>query len=302
LYSSNVQHLSPTSAGPERSLLWWRHSFYRLRWKQWRLNWLKLASRIPANHDKGPAGVLRLLTEAHCDPEVTLRLAFLVASERPATKSELVGQNARQQRIKRKLSQARNYLVKAAFGLMETALPEIAKCNKKQVQHKLNQSHGYILKAAAELEQALSETSLIFIKPEDVDSVKAVANVANPQDGALWTRLQDLASMCDHEIQTLLWPRTVELAPGHELFTLVTYVKACSGEPHFPLVNDLLNLVYEANDGSPPTREAIEKQVERFSQLNSIQPKVIEDTTLERANSGELRQELLACYPDQSRA
>jgi hypothetical protein len=299
LYSSSVQNLPSSSLGPEKSLLWWRHPFYRLGWKQWRLNWLKLADRTPANYETGPAGVLRSLKESHCDPDVALRLAFLVASEKPATKSKHAGQNARQQRIKRKLSQARNYLRKAAFGGMEASLPELA--NDKKTARKLAQCRNHLRKAARELEQALSDIPLIFIKPKDVESLKASVEATNPQDAALWIRLQDLARMCDHEIETLLWPRAVEPVPGHELFTLVSYVKACGGEPNFPLVSDLLNAVYEAHGGRwPPSRKAIEKQAERFSKLNSFQPEGVELSTRKKASSGELRQELLACYPDQS--
>jgi hypothetical protein len=119
-------------------------------------------------------------------------------------------------------------------------------------------------------------------------------------------RLQDLAGMCNHEIETLLWPHAVELPPGHELFTLVSYVKACSGNPDFPLVTDLLGAVYKAYGRRPPSRDAIEKQVERFGklkadkQLKSVLPEVIEERTQQMAQPGELKQGLLTRYPSQS--
>jgi hypothetical protein len=286
------------------SLLWWRHPFYRLRWKQWHINWLKLARASQANDAGGPGDVLDRLREAHFDPDVALRLAFLVASEKPATESELVAQNARQQRIKRKLSQARNYLLKAAFGLMNAGLPELANDDKK-IARKLAQCGNYLRKAAGELEQALSNVFLIFIKPKDVESLKLV-ELTNPQDPALWMRLQDLARMCDHEIETLIWPKAVELHPGHELFTLASYFTACSGALKFSLVTDLLavaNQAYELGrrpptDGTMLTQDAIEKKVQRFRNLDSIQPGLIQQFTAQRAKSGELRRELLTCYPD----
>jgi hypothetical protein len=306
LYSSTMQNLPPRSLSQGKSLLWWRHPFYRWRWKQWRLNWQKLSDRTPAGCKEGPAGGLRSLKEAHCDPDVALRLAFLVASEKPATKSELARQNERQQRIKRKLSQARNYLLKAAFGLMNAALPELANGDKKMAR-KLAQCRNYLRKAAGELEQALSDVPLIFIKPKDVEALKASVVLTNPQDAALWIRLQDLARMCDHEIETLIWPRAVGLHPGHELFTLVSYFTACSGAPNFSLVTDLLAVANEAYDLARPatdgtteplTQDAIEKKVQRFRKLDSIQPGLIEESIAQRAKSGELRRELLACYPD----
>lgn len=308
LYSSSVQNLPSSSRGPEKSLLWWRHPFYRLRWQQWHVKWLELADITPAGHERGPAGVLRLLEEAQCDSDVALRLAFLVASEKPATESELLGQNARQQRLKRKLSQAQTYLQKAVDGLMEASLPELAHDNKKRA-HRLAQSRNYLRKAAGQLEQALSDVPLIFIKLRDVESLKALIEITNPQDVAVWKRLQDLAWSCDHEIETLLWPRAIELHAGHELFTLVSYLTACSGAPNYSLVTDLLAMANEAydvarlaTDGTtePLTQDAIEKKVQRFRTLDSIQPGLIEESTARRAKSGELRRELLVCYPDQA--
>jgi hypothetical protein len=252
--------------------------------------------------------VLDRLEEAHCDPEVALRLAFLVVSDKPAAKSELVGENARQQRIKRKLGQARNYLLKAAFGLMNAALPEFANNREKTSA----QCGIYLRKAVGELEQALSDLSLIFIKPEDVESLKASVELTDPQDAALSIRFQDLARMCDHEIETLIWPRTVALHPGHELFTLVSYLTACGGAPNFVLVTDLLTVANEAYDverqpafddaTEPLTQDAIIKRVQRFRSLDSIQPQLIEESMAQRAKSGQLRRELLSCYPDHTRA
>jgi hypothetical protein len=216
LYPACVQNLPPISQSPVRSFLWWRHPFFRMAWKQWRLNWLKLADRIPANHPTGPAGLLRSLKESHCDPDVALRLAFLTASKKPVTKSELVGQNARQQKIKRKLNQARDYLRKAVFGGKEASLPELANDNK--TVRKLGECRNQIQKAARELEQAMSNIPLIFIKPKDVELLKASVEPTNPLDVALWIRLQDLATMCDHEIETLLWPRAVELGSRSRTF------------------------------------------------------------------------------------
>jgi hypothetical protein len=249
---------------------------------------------------------LRSLEKAHCDSDVALRLAFLVASEKPSARSELAGDNERQQKLKRKLTQARNHLQKAAFGLMEAALPELAIDNRKRTR-KLDQSRNHIRTGADELQLALSEMSLIFIKPQDVESLKTPAETATPQDVALWMRLQDLAGMCDREIEVLLWPRTLGLPRHHELFTLVSYVTACSGRPNFPLVVNLLDVVREAYELVRPAAErsteplfhdAVEQRVQWFRGLDSILPGQIEESTAKRATSGELKSELLACYPD----
>lgn len=244
---------------------------------------------------------MRSLKDAHCDPDVALRLAFLEASHKPATQSELAKDNARQQYLRRKLDQSRGHLWKAMI-----MLDQLPPCNsqngntkKQRIDHEVDKYRLHLLKAARELEEALSDVPLIFISRADIHSLRAMSDAVKPEN---ITALKSLVDMCIHERETLLWPRAVELAPGHELFTLVSYVKACSGEPNFPLVTDLLNLVYEAYGRRSPSREAIEKQVERFAKLNSIQPELIEDSTRQRANSGELRQELLACYPDQSPA
>ncbi|HEY6372322.1 MAG TPA: hypothetical protein VIX37_17230 [Candidatus Sulfotelmatobacter sp.] len=297
------------------SLLWWRHPFFRLRWKQWHIKWLELADEPEANDPGGFEDVLVRLKEAGCDPDVALRLAFLEASQKPATKSELAGDNKRQQRVKRKLTQSRNHLWKAmALGLERAAQSEFAKSDTRQrrITRKVGQVRNHILKVTLELEQALSEISLIFIKPEDVEALKAMADVTDTQRVI---SLRNLAQMCDHEIEALNWSRAVELPPGHELFTLVSYLTACSGEPHFPLVTDLLAVAHQAYDlmlpatdssTEPPTQDAIEKQVQRFRKLklesgeDSILPEVIAEFTAQRAKSGELRRELLGCYPDQS--
>src|ERR1019366_10062061 len=99
--------------------------------------------------------------------------------------------------------------------------------------------------------------------------------------------LRTLAAMCSHEIETLLWPRALELPPGHELFTLVAYVKSCSGNPNYALVTDLLRVLYRVNGQGAPTQEAITKQVERFRKLDSIYPELIEADTLRKTQSGE---------------
>lgn len=192
--------------------------------------------------------MLGRLTENNCDPEVALRLAFLEASHKPATQSELAKDNERQQRIRRKLDQSRRRL----------------------------------LKTALELEQAAADLELIFIKPEDIGSLRA------------------LAEMCSHAIETLLWSHALELPPGHELFTLAAYVNACSGKPNRSLVTDLLAVVYCAYGRKPPTQDAIEKQVQRFRKPGSIIPELIEDTTSQWEKSGELRKDLLTYYPDQT--
>ncbi len=312
LYSSTVHHLSPRSRSQKKSFLWWQHSFYRLRWKQWHEKWLELADRTPASRQKGPAGVLRSLQRAECDPDVALRLAFLVASEKPPGRSELAGDNKRHQRIKRKLGQARDHLSKAACGLMEAALPEIAILNKKLARRRLTQSQSHILNAGVELKFVLSEIHPIFIKSEDVDSLKGLADVTNPQNGALWMRLQNLAAMCDNEIETLLWPPTIELPSQHELFTMVSYFKACSGDSLPKLITDLLVVAHEVYElvqpglTQPLTQDATENRIKRFRKLkvepeqDSTLPKWIEESTAQRAESGQLRSELLAYYPDQA--
>jgi hypothetical protein len=229
----------------KESFLWWRHEFYRSRWKDWHAKWLELAANTPAEHEDGPVAVLGKLTGINCDPDVALRLAFLEANHKPATQSELAKENARQQRIKREL----------------------------------NQSRKRLLEAALLLEQAAADAPLIFIQLENIGS------------------LRTLADLCGNEIETLLWPRELELPPGHELFTLVAYVKSCSGNPNYALVTDLLSVVYEAHGRRAPTQDAITKQVQRFRKLGLITPEVIEENTSQKAKSGELKRDLLAYYP-----
>jgi hypothetical protein len=304
---SSADKETPVEA-KKQSFLWWRHPFYRLKWKRWQMNWLKLASASTANDTGGPADVLATLEEAHCNPDVVVRLAFLEASQKPITKSELAGENKRQQGIKRKLNQSREHLLKAAaLGEELAAQSEIAGRDQRRVKRKVAQTRNHMLKAARELERALSGVSLIFIKRNDVDSLTALADTATPMN---FGSLERLIHMCSCEIQTLLWPRAVELPPGHELFTLVSYVAACSGEPHFELVTYLLDAAYQAYDPmrsptadpvDPPTQEAIEKQVQRFRKLKvryTVLIDLIEESTAQRAKSGELRRELLTCYPD----
>lgn len=288
----------PSSTG-KRSLLWWRHEFYRSRWKQWYATWLELADVIPAHHIDSPAAVLASLTEANCDPEVVLRLAFLEASHKPATQSELAKDNQRQQRIKRKLTQSRDHLWKAMSALMHVTESKMATDSKgqHQIERRLRQYRKHLLKAALELEQALSNASLTFISRKDIDSLRALADTVKSENV---DSLKTLVDMCNHEIEALLWSPAIELSSGHELFTLAVYVKACSGEPNFPLVTDLLAAVYQARGRRPPTRDAIEKQVQRFRKLHSFQGEQIEQSTAKLATSGELRSELLTCYPDQA--
>ena len=306
MYSAGVRDLPPNGAGTEKSLLWWRHPYYRAKWKPWHASWRKLKDEIPANQSASPANVIARLKPAQCDPDVALRLAFLVVTEKPSARSELAGDNARQQNLKRKLGQAGKHLQKAAFGLMEAALPEFANDNRKRTR-KLDQSRNHIQTGAGELQLALAEMPLISIKPQDVESLKALAKAADPQDVALWMRLQDLASMCDQEIEALLWPRAPELPRHHELFTLVSYVTACSGRRNYSLVVDLLNVVREAYELTRPTtdrttepltHDAVEQRVKWFGDLDSGHPGQIEESTAKRATSGELRSWLLDCYPD----
>jgi hypothetical protein len=230
------------------SFLWWRHQFYQSRWKEWHAKWLELVRKAPAEREGGPARVLGQLTKIHCDPDVALRLAFLEAHHKPASQSELAKENARQQRIKREL----------------------------------NQSRKRLLEAALLLEQAAADVPLIFIQPENIGS------------------LRTLADLCGHQVETLLWPHALELPPGHELFTLVAYVKSCSGNPNYLLVTDLLSVVYEAHGRRAPTQDAITKQVQRFRKPDSILPELIEEDTSRKAKSGELKEDLLTCYPDQT--
>jgi hypothetical protein len=292
----------------EESLLWWRHPFFRLRWKQWYANWRKLAGAVEAHDEGGVAHVLSQLAQANCDPEVALRLAFLEASQKPTTKSELAGDNERQQKIRRKLTQARNRLWKAMALHLELASQPRSDTGQRRITRKVSQARNHIEKAALELEHAFSDVTLILIKPERIESLKAMADMTETGSVA---SLRTLAQLCDHEVEALKWPLAVELPPGHELFMLVSYITACSGEPHFATVTDLLDKAYQAYNGtrSPtvdplhsPTQEAIEKQVQRFRRLRErylVLIDMIEESTARWAKSGEFRRELLACYPDQ---
>ena len=294
-----VRFCMPVAIAGERakSLIWWQNPFYRTRWLQWHAGWSKLHDTVSATEENGPEGVLRRLKEAHCDPDVALRLAFFVASQKPTAKSRLSGDNRKQQDIKRKLDQAGRHLCKAAFGLMEAALPENAKLNQKRVRRKLAQCHNYILKAANKLQASILMFPTLFIKPEAVDSLRAIDIAANCRDVALWMRLQNLAAACDHEVEALLWPRTPELPLYHELFALASYVKVCCGKCNYALVDDLLILAYEAYDTDAPASE-IKDTVKRFRKLDSILPGDIEEYTAKRAQSGKLRHDLLTYYPD----
>jgi hypothetical protein len=229
----------------KESFLWWRHPFYQSRWKEWHAKWLELVRKTPTEHEGGPAKALARLKEMQCDPDVSLRLAFLEASHKPAAQSELAKDTTRQQRVKRKLHQAGKRL----------------------------------WDGAQLLEEAMSDAHLIFIKPETIDA------------------LRELAINCAHELEVLLWVHSPEPPPGHELFTLAAYVNACSGNPNYTLLTDLLSVVYEAHGRRAPTQDSITKQVQRFRKPGSILPKVIEDDTSRRAKSGELKKDLLACFP-----
>jgi len=288
----------PPAAQERESFLWWRHPFYRSKWKQWNVNWHKITDKIPANQERGPAGVMRRLKEAHCDPDVALRLAFLEASDKPTAQSELAKDNKRQQHIKRKLSQCRSRLSKAILALRSGCLLQEGTGSKDRqpVKSKLDQYRNHVRNAADELDEARKDVSLVFIKPKDIESLKALANSVNFEN--VVDPLGKMIQMCNHELEVLLWPHTVELHSGHELFTLASYVKGCSGEPNFPLVFDLLCLVCEAHGRKTPKQDAIEKQVERFGKLHSIQPELIAESTAHRAKSGELRRELMTWYPD----
>jgi hypothetical protein len=290
LYSAGVQDLPPNSVGTEKSLLWWMHPYYRAKWKPWHASWRKLKDRIPANQNASPADVIARLKEAHCDPDVAVRLAFLEACHKPATPSELAKDNKRQQKLKRKLGQARDDLWKAML-----ALSKLTGSKKVRVDRKTDQYRSHVAEAAAELEKALSEMQLIFVTPADIQLLRKTSKSISAENLDVLKRLVD---MCNHALEVLLWSRAVEPDPGHELYSLVSYVKACSGAPDFPLVTDLLDAVYKAHERWPQTRGAIEKQAERFSKVHSFQAEGIERSTLERVKSGALRQELLACYPE----
>lgn len=289
----------PKKPAANESLVWWRHPFYRCRWEDWNTRWQKLADEIPANQIDSPANILARFTKANCDPEVVLRMAFLEASHKPAAQSQLAKDNQRQQRIKRKLTQSRDRLWKAMSAITHVRESKLATDGKgqHQIKRKVGQYRKHALKAALELEQALSQASLIFIAPKDTETLKALADTCKPENLDPFRRL---VQMCDLELEALLWPHAVELHPGHEMFTLVSHVRACSGEPNFPLVTDLLTMVYAAYPRRPPTRDAIEKQVQRFRKLHPFQAELIEQSTAKRAKSGDLRRELLTCYPDRT--
>jgi hypothetical protein len=81
--------------------------------------WVVYARDTPADHQGSPAKVVDELAGIHCDPEVALRLAFLEVSHRPRAQSVLAKDTPRQQRIKRKLRQARKKVLDAAQLLEE---------------------------------------------------------------------------------------------------------------------------------------------------------------------------------------
>jgi hypothetical protein len=282
---------------PKDSLLWWRHEFYTSRWGAWLAKWLELAEKTPWNHKDNPVNMLSRLKAIECDPEVAVRLAFLVVSHKQSTQSVLASENRKQQSIKRKLSQASARLWKAMM-----ALDEITKCNAEDKKtgnyfnRKKAQYQNHILKAVNNLRQAMSLVRLIFIKPTDIDSLRELSKTLKPENHQ---SLNSVNSMISYELETLLWSHALELPPGHELLTLAAYVKASSGRPNLPLMTEFVGMVYNASQRRAPTSDAIEKTLQRFRKVDSIIPDCIEKSTAERAGSGELKQDLLACFPGQ---
>jgi hypothetical protein len=161
------------------------------------------------------------------------------------------------------------------------AQSELAKDTRRQqrIRRKLHQAGNRLWDGAQILDGAMRDAPLIFLKPETIDA------------------LREVAINCAHELEVLLWVHSPELPPGHELFTLAAYVNACSGNPNYALLTDLLSVVYEAHGRRAPTQDAITKQVQRFRKPDSMLHEVIEDDTSRRAKSGELKEDLLACFP-----
>lgn len=182
-----------------------------------------------------------------------------------------------------------------ALAKLTGSISQNGDAKKVRVDRKTVEYRSHVLEAAAELEKALSEMQLIFVTPADIQLLRETSETIAADNLDV---LKKLVDMCNHALEALLWSRAVEPDPGHELYSLVSYVKACSGAPDFPLVSDLLDAVYRAHERWPPTRGAIEKQAERFSKVHSFQAEGIERSTLERIKSGALRQELLTCYPE----
>jgi hypothetical protein len=233
---------------PRLPHIWWRHSFYQSRWNCWRESWEKLLKQDRGSSEHGPRDLLRDLGELHVDPEIAIRLAFLVAAHKPSTQSELAKDTRRQQRIKRKLKQAGQRL----------------------------------LDAARLLEEAAREFRPVFIRREHIHGLDRVTRV------------------CADELEILLEPHVPELPSGHELFTLVLYFEKSAGRPHYPLVTDLLEFAYGAAGRRGPGTESV-SQAKRFARTkkhpDSILPQVIEDQVTNGIRSGELKEELLACFP-----
>jgi hypothetical protein len=245
---NNVKDEMPNtpSAPTEGAHIWWRHEFYRLRWNKWHGDWRKLVAASSTGGSDSPREVLKNLSSLGCDPEISVRLAFLVACRKPLAQSELAKDTKRQQRIKRKLQQ----------------------------------SQKRFLDSARLLEELSGEFPLIFITPEHVRAARITAQ------------------LCAYEVEVLLEPRALELPTGHELFTLIAYVKACSAKPNYELVTALLKLVYEAGHQHLPSKDAISKHPQRFAPGTNY-PDLINETTAARARSGELRKDLIACFPGQ---
>jgi hypothetical protein len=164
------------------------------------------------------------------------------------------------------------------------AQSELAKDTRRQqrIKRKLHQAGRRLWDAANILEEIVGDAPLIFVNPERINTAR------------------QLAEMCAHDLEVLLSPRSLELPPGHELFTLVAYVNACGGRPNYALVTDLLGVVYEALRRRSPTQDSISKEVQRFRRPDSILPELIEEETLRRTKSGELKEDLMACFPGET--
>ena len=171
---SNTDKKTPIDP-KKQSGLWWRHPFYRTRWDQWRVNWRELA-RMPANYEASPADVIARLRKAGCDPDVALRLAFLEASHKPATQSQLAKDNQRQQRLKRKLRQGRDKLWKAMLKLVQLTASREGGDTREHRTQKVDDYRKHILNAALELEEALLDVPLIFVTQAKVDSLRAMSD------------------------------------------------------------------------------------------------------------------------------
>jgi hypothetical protein len=130
------------------SRIWWGKTFYRERWSKWRENWQKLLSNSPATGKTSPRKLLDDLTAKRCDPEIAVRLAFLVASHKPLAQSELSKDTKRQQSLRRRLKQAGQRL----------------------------------LDSARLLEEARADFPLRFIQPEHTNTLREIAQLCGHED------------------------------------------------------------------------------------------------------------------------